>query len=207
MRNVACRYPKIPHLTIDYSKELGRGAFGIVHLVNNMQDGSNAALKRITLSIAKEEPQKAFTDALSEVSSLQMIQISLNKRVVAYKGFYVETDNFESTGCVHLCILLEYALTRRSPQQHCMTPAFQILPRPVAAAQNRHERARARQGRQALPRPTALQKQNAALSHVIGCRQAGWSFSVFCNESLRVPLNSQPQTPYLNRRPGNALKA
>lgn len=88
-----------------------------MHLVNNMQDGSNAALKRITLSIAKEEPQKAFTDALSEVSSLQMIQISLNKRVVAYKGFYVETDNFESTGCVHLCILLEYALTRRSPQQ------------------------------------------------------------------------------------------
>jgi hypothetical protein len=31
------RYPKIPHLTIDTSKELGRGAFGIVHLVNNMQ--------------------------------------------------------------------------------------------------------------------------------------------------------------------------
>ena len=88
-----------------------------------MQDGSNAALKRITLSITKEEPQKAdtpnvtlfmcvnphtrtqaFTDALSEVSSLQ---ISLNKRVVAYKGFYVETENFEATGCVHLCILLE----------------------------------------------------------------------------------------------------
>ncbi len=114
-----CRYPKIPHLTIDTSKELGRGAFGIVHLVNNMQDGSNAALKRITLSIAKEEPQKAFSDALSEVSSLQMIQISLNKRVVAYKGFYVETDNFESTGCVHLCILLECA--HHAPPQQCIT--------------------------------------------------------------------------------------
>jgi serine/threonine protein kinase len=156
MRNVACRYPKIPHLTIDYSKELGRGTFGVVHLVNNMQDGSNAALKRITLSIAKEEPEKAFTDALSEVSSLQMIQISLNKRVVAYKGFYVETDNFESTGFVHLCILLEYALRVYQPffsphapltSPKCMTPAFQILPRPVAERQNRHERARARQGR------------------------------------------------------------
>ena len=100
------RYPKIPHLTIEWGvgKELGKGAFGIVYLANNMQDGSNAALKRITLSITKDEPIRAFTDALSEVSSLQML---LNKRVVAYKGFYVETDNFEATGIVHFCILLE----------------------------------------------------------------------------------------------------
>jgi hypothetical protein len=106
-----------------------------VHLVNNMQDGSNAALKRITLSIAREEPQRAFTDALSEVSSLQMIQISRNKRVVAYKGFYVETDNFESTGCVHLCILLECAL---APPHSLSLRGHrrQVLPGAVPAAQD-----------------------------------------------------------------------
>jgi hypothetical protein len=73
------------------------------------QDGSNQALKRITLSIAreKEEPHLAFTNALLEVSSLQQARY---KRVVAYKGFYVDTDNFESTGCVHLCILLEWVM-------------------------------------------------------------------------------------------------
>jgi hypothetical protein len=86
--------------------------------VKNMQDGSNAALKRITLPIAREEPQRAFTDALSEVSSLQMIQTSHHKRVVAYKGFYVETENFESTGNVHLCILLEYAAPAHA--SHCL---------------------------------------------------------------------------------------